>query len=56
MKTEFKYKVGEKVLLNGKESVIEQTGISLNHQPLYKIDDLWHKERDITKWYPPCPV
>lgn len=51
-----KYKVGEKVLLNGHEVTIEQTGININKQPLYRIGELWYKENELEEWFPPCPL
>lgn len=51
-----KYKVGEKVLLNGKEVTIERVGVNINKLPLYKIGEQWHKEDELKPWYPPCPV
>lgn len=54
--TVHKYKVGEKVLLHGKEVVIERTGININRLPIYMIGVQWYHERELQDWYPPCPV
>lgn len=51
-----KYKVGEKVLLKGKEVTIERTGVNINKLPIYKIGELWYRETELEDWWPPCPV
>lgn len=51
-----KYKVGEKVLLQGQEVTIERTGVNINKLPIYKIGEVWYHERELEDWYPPCPV
>ena len=50
-----RYKVGEKVILDGEEVVIEQTGININGLPLYKVCSQWYREDELEAWYPPCP-
>lgn len=51
-----KYKVGEKVILDGEEVVIEQTGININKMPIYKINGQWYHEHELEDWWPECPV
>lgn len=51
-----KYKVGEKVILNNKEVTITQVGKNINLLPIYKIGEQWYHERELTEWFPPCPV
>lgn len=51
-----KYKVGEKVQLQGQEVTIERTGVNINKLPIYKIGEQWYKEYELQPWYPPCPV
>jgi hypothetical protein len=54
--TVHKYKVGDKVLLHGKEVTIERTGVNINKLPIYKIGGVWRFEHELEDWYPPCPV
>lgn len=51
-----RYKVGEKVLLKGKEVTIERTGANINKLPIYKIGEVWYRETELEDWCPPCPV
>jgi len=51
-----KYKVGDVVMLGGREATIECLGININKLPIYKIGELWYHERELEEWYPPCPV
>lgn len=56
METNHKYKAGERVILDGKEATIERVGININKLPIYKIGEQWYHERELTEWFPPCPV
>lgn len=51
-----KYKVGETVLLHGREVTIERTGTSVNRRPVYLIGGVWYLEKVLTEWFPPCPM
>lgn len=54
--TVHKYKVGEKVLLQGQEVTIERTGFNINKLPIYMVGGQWYHERELEDWWPPCPV
>ena len=54
--TVHKYKVGDIVILNNKEVTITQVGKNINLLPIYKIGEQWYHERELTEWFPPCPV
>ncbi len=51
-----KFRVGDKVLLNGQEVTIEGTGKNINKLPVYMIKGQWYHESELAEWYPPCPV
>ena len=51
-----RYNVGQKVILNGKEAIVEGIGFNINKKPLYKVGELWYFEEELEEWFPPCPV
>ena len=51
-----KFGVGEKVMLSGREVLVEAMSRNVNGVPVYKIGGRWHREVELEKWYPQCPV
>lgn len=56
MNTEYLYEVGERVVLAGKEHVVEARSHNYNGKVVYKLSGNWYYETEIERFVPPCPV